>query len=137
MWRRAFERWRDVGQILTRIGSPDTHVARAVELLLFEMSHEKSLPATRPVLAHALGGQTYVAKLCWKHATRFLDFVVPSFFDGPALPGAPPPPPDCETDNDHIHRVLDPGAQPRPLHFGRAEWHRKGLGGWCFACHPA
>jgi len=40
-------------------------------------------------------------------------------------------------DGEHVHRVLAPGAPPRPLHFGEAEWRRKGLDGWCHACAPA
>jgi isopenicillin N synthase-like dioxygenase len=38
---------------------------------------------------------------------------------------------------EHVHRVLAPGAVRRAFHFGRAEWRRKGLAGWCFACCPA
>lgn len=36
----------------------------------------------------------------------------------------------------HVHRVL--GSAPQePLHFGEAEWRRKGLNCWCHACAPA
>ena len=37
----------------------------------------------------------------------------------------------------HFHRVLPPEAATRPLHFGEAEWRRKGRNGWCHACAPA
>jgi isopenicillin N synthase-like dioxygenase len=39
-------------------------------------------------------------------------------------------------ETDHVHRVLPPGAPPRSLHFGAAEWRRKGLNAWCFRCAP-
>jgi hypothetical protein len=35
---------------------------------------------------------------------------------------------------DHLHRVLYPDAAPPHLHFGEAEWRRKGLDGWCARC---
>jgi len=38
---------------------------------------------------------------------------------------------------EHVHEVLDPAAPPATLHFGRAEWRRKGENGWCRVCAPA
>ncbi|MBL9076190.1 MAG: isopenicillin N synthase family oxygenase [Planctomycetes bacterium] len=35
---------------------------------------------------------------------------------------------------EHVHAVLDPAAPPPALHFGRAEWARKGRGVWCRQC---
>jgi isopenicillin N synthase-like dioxygenase len=41
-------------------------------------------------------------------------------------------------DTEHVHRVLPPRASGGRLHFGEAEWRRKGLGRWCHApgCCP-
>jgi isopenicillin N synthase-like dioxygenase len=44
-------------------------------------------------------------------------------------PTSPAPPVGGGT--EHIHRVLAPGAAPRPFVFGESEWARKGLGRWC------
>lgn len=41
-----------------------------------------------------------------------------------------------EDATEHVHRVLEPRGEREPFHFGAAEWRRKGLGGWCFACRP-
>jgi isopenicillin N synthase-like dioxygenase len=38
---------------------------------------------------------------------------------------------------EHVHRVLPPGAATDSFLFGPAEWQRKGLNGWCHACAPA
>lgn len=35
---------------------------------------------------------------------------------------------------EHVHRVLPPATPREAFHFGHAEWLRKGLGCWCFAC---
>jgi hypothetical protein len=43
----------------------------AVELLLFEMLHEKSCPLERPVMARELDGDAHLAKLRWKAAVGF------------------------------------------------------------------
>jgi isopenicillin N synthase-like dioxygenase len=58
-----------------------------------------------------------------------LDTLVP-VFAGPEAPARAAPP--CE----HVHRVLEPRARRAPFHFGRAEWRRKGEGGWCYSCCP-
>jgi isopenicillin N synthase-like dioxygenase len=58
-----------------------------------------------------------------------LDAIVP-VFDGPDAPA--PAAGACE----HVHRVIAPRARRAPFHFGRAEWRRKGEGGWCFSCCP-
>lgn len=42
----------------------------------------------------------------------------------------------ARTETAHVHRVLAPGAPLEPLHFGDAEWLRKGRNGWCHACSP-
>jgi isopenicillin N synthase-like dioxygenase len=60
-----------------------------------------------------------------------LDALVPVF---PALPQTPRRDPDPA---EHVHRVLPPRRDRRAFHFGEAEWHRKGLGGWCFSCRPS
>jgi hypothetical protein len=31
---------------------------------------------------------------------------------------------------------LSSEVAPEPLHFGEAEWRRKGLNGWCAKCAP-
>jgi isopenicillin N synthase-like dioxygenase len=36
-------------------------------------------------------------------------------------------------DDEHVHRVLAPDLPEGLLHFGAAEWRRKGLGRWCHA----
>jgi len=41
------------------------------------------------------------------------------------------------SEGDHVHRVLDPHPRREAFHFGHAEWRRKGLGVWCFACCPS
>lgn len=40
-------------------------------------------------------------------------------------------------EDEHVHRVLAPGGSGAPFVYGEAEWRRKGLGGWCWACAPA
>jgi hypothetical protein len=45
--------------------------ARAAELLLFEIVHEKSLPLDRSAVGRALGDEQHLAKLWRKHATGF------------------------------------------------------------------
>ncbi len=35
---------------------------------------------------------------------------------------------------EHVHAVLGPAATADSLHFGRAEWARKGRGVWCAQC---
>ena len=37
-------------------------------------------------------------------------------------------------DDSHVHRVLSPAAPTGSLHFGEAEWRRKGLNVWCTEC---
>lgn len=37
-------------------------------------------------------------------------------------------------DDSHIHRVLSPAETAGSLHFGEAEWRRKGLNVWCTEC---
>ena len=50
--------WLRMQRLLTRVRSArDRATARAAELLLFEVVHEKGLPAARPALAHALRGR--------------------------------------------------------------------------------
>ncbi|MCU0865980.1 MAG: hypothetical protein MUC36_19525 [Planctomycetes bacterium] len=48
----------------------------------------------------------------------------------PLLPMPTPP-------GDHVHAVLDPNATTARLHYGAAEWRRKGRNGWCHVCAPA
>lgn len=38
-------------------------------------------------------------------------------------------------DEGHVHRVLG-ASREGGLHFGEAEWRRKGLEGWCAECSP-
>jgi hypothetical protein len=49
----------------------DPATARAAELLLFEVLHEKGLPPVPPVLARAFADDAHVAKLQRKHAGGF------------------------------------------------------------------
>lgn len=37
-----------------------------------------------------------------------------------------------DPDGDHVHRVQAPHIDPSPFCFGASEWHRKGLGRWCW-----
>ena len=37
-------------------------------------------------------------------------------------------------DREHVHRVIAPGENRLPLHFGDAEWRRKGQNRWCWRC---
>lgn len=37
---------------------------------------------------------------------------------------------------EHVHAVLDAAALPSALHYGAAEWRRKGENVWCAACVP-
>jgi len=39
-------------------------------------------------------------------------------------------------EHEHIHRVLPPSDRSTSLHFGAAEWRRKGRNGWCYLCAP-
>ncbi len=62
-------------------------------------------------------------------------FVNPSLSE--VVPGSAAP----ESNDDHgehVHRVLSPSTRG-PLHFGQAEWRRKGLNRWCHSprCCPA
>ncbi|MGE0867585.1 MAG: 2OG-Fe(II) oxygenase family protein [Kofleriaceae bacterium] len=44
---------------------------------------------------------------------------------------------DRSTDHhEHVHRVLRLDRMTEPLHFGEAEWRRKGLNVWCAECVP-
>lgn len=43
---------------------------------------------------------------------------------------------EASSETPHVHRVLRPGASIGRFHFGEAEWRRKGLNGWCYACSP-
>ena len=65
-----------------------------------------------------------------------LDAVVPVLTDLPAPVERPAREPCLESASEHVHRVLAPHGDREAFHFGAAEWHRKGRGGWCFACHP-
>jgi isopenicillin N synthase-like dioxygenase len=38
--------------------------------------------------------------------------------------------------SEHVHRVLLSDGSRDSLHFGQAEWQRKGLGHWCASCVP-
>jgi isopenicillin N synthase-like dioxygenase len=66
---------------------------------------------------------------------------IPFFLDPPLAAVVPVLDLPLEADDfqqaAHVHRVLDPRTAPAPLHFGEAEWRRKGLDGWCFACARA
>lgn len=42
--------------------------------------------------------------------------------------------PPLRQDGSHIHRVLDSSSPPTALHFGIAEWQRKGENLWCREC---
>lgn len=64
-----------------------------------------------------------------------LDSVVPVFSAAPTRAAGRQEP--SVRAREHVHRVLDPEMPPRPFHFGDAEWHRKGLGGWCHQCAPS
>lgn len=37
---------------------------------------------------------------------------------------------DCP--DEHVHKVIKPGSQPKAFLFGESEWQRKGLGQWCY-----
>ncbi len=37
---------------------------------------------------------------------------------------------------EHVHAVLDGATEPPALHYGAAEWRRKGENVWCAACVP-
>ena len=50
------------------------------------------------------------------------------------LPAIPIAPASLPSRVEHVHAVLDPQAPPAALHFGRAEWARKGRGVWCRHC---
>jgi isopenicillin N synthase-like dioxygenase len=54
-------------------------------------------------------------------------------FVNPALSGVIAGAGVPRTDTEHVHRVLAPELPPGQLHFGEAEWRRKGLGRWCHA----
>lgn len=47
-------------------------------------------------------------------------------------PFAARPARSAQDEATHVHRVLQPGSDPRPIHFGASEWQRKGLGRWCW-----
>jgi isopenicillin N synthase-like dioxygenase len=53
--------------------------------------------------------------------------VAPLVGEGSDLPGG----------GSHVHRVLAPDSPRRPLHFGEAEWRRKGENRWCHLCAAA
>lgn len=40
------------------------------------------------------------------------------------------------SESPHVHRVLPLDASIDSLHFGEAEWLRKGRNGWCHVCSP-
>jgi isopenicillin N synthase-like dioxygenase len=65
-----------------------------------------------------------------------LDAVVPLLADTPKLAERSVRSLAADDSGEHVHRVLDPRVERQPFHFGTTEWHRKGRGGWCFACHP-
>ncbi len=54
----------------------------------------------------------------------------------PLIPAATAPSAEDVPPAPHVHRVLPPDAPPRPLHFGEAEWQRKGRNAWCHLCAP-
>jgi len=63
-----------------------------------------------------------------------LDAWVPVLADPPSLDA---PTASSRLDStEHVHRVLAPAPKRVAFHFGHAEWQRKGLGRWCFACCP-
>jgi isopenicillin N synthase-like dioxygenase len=37
-------------------------------------------------------------------------------------------------DDSHVHRVITSATPGHPVHFGAAEWRRKGLNVWCTEC---
>jgi isopenicillin N synthase-like dioxygenase len=59
-----------------------------------------------------------------------LDSIVPVWRQGGSAVDEAP-----DEGGEHVHRVLQRHRRPAPFHFGSAEWRRKGLGGWCHACH--
>ena len=81
--------WLRMQRLLTRVRSArDRATARAAELLLFEVVHEKGLPATRPALAHALAADAHIVKLWRKHAAGFFGVDDPGGEVMHALPAA-------------------------------------------------
>jgi isopenicillin N synthase-like dioxygenase len=56
---------------------------------------------------------------------------------GQVAPLVPPSSVASRGEPAHVHRVFPSGAAIGPFHFGEAEWSRKGLNGWCYACSPA
>jgi hypothetical protein len=65
-------RWTRVQRLLAGVrAARDRATARAAELLLFEVVHEKGLPASRPALAQAFASDAHIVKLWRKHTTGF------------------------------------------------------------------
>jgi isopenicillin N synthase-like dioxygenase len=61
---------------------------------------------------------------------------IPLFMNPPLAATLTGTPASALPEAAHVHRVLGPGTAPPALHFGQAEWRRKGLDGWCFRCSP-
>lgn len=38
----------------------------------------------------------------------------------------------CDSDGEHVHKVVEPGSVLDDFVFGESEWRRKGLGHWCY-----
>jgi hypothetical protein len=72
LWEQAEARTALLRRLLASIGAlGEGPRARAAELLLFEVIHEKSFPLDRAVLGRELTGDAHLAKLRSKVAGRF------------------------------------------------------------------
>jgi hypothetical protein len=72
LWERASERLSVARALLERIDLiADATLARAAELLLFEIIHEKSFPLDRVVVARELRADAHAAKIQRKRLTGF------------------------------------------------------------------
>ncbi|HVT10439.1 MAG TPA: hypothetical protein VHO67_23420 [Polyangia bacterium] len=72
LWEKASERQATARALSDRAGALVAGPLRsAVELLLFEMLHEKSCPLEGAILARELDGEAHLAKLRWKAAVGF------------------------------------------------------------------
>ena len=81
--------WSRARRLLARVrAARDRATARAAELLLFEVVHEKGLPLARPALAHAFASDAHIVKLWRKHGADFFGVDDPGGEVMNALPAA-------------------------------------------------
>ena len=78
LWHEADAAHALGAHLLERIDRmPDPVLGRACELLLFEITHEKSFPLSRRALARELGSDSHVEKLRRKHAEGYFGALDP------------------------------------------------------------